>query len=412
MAKRKLRAISLYSGAGGLDYGFEAAGFDTSVALDFDKDSCETISASRDWPVIRADIHETSTSELLKTASLHEGDADILIGGPPCQPFSKSGYWSNGDSRRMDDPRAKTLDGYMRVVKDALPKAFLLENVRGIAYSGKEEGFKFLKRLTDEINKSRKVNYKLSWDVLNAVDYGVPQRRKRFFLVGHREGESFRFPTPMFGASDSIKNRSSVEPDEVLPYLTAWDAISDVDPGDEDLSVKGKWGALLPSIPEGENYLWHTNRKGGLPLFGWRTRYWSFMLKLAKSLPSWTIQAQPGPAIGPFHWESRRLSVREMARLQTFPDNVKFVGSRVSVQRQIGNAVPSLLAEVLAMELGSQFFKMRYESGPQLEIRAKRPIPPPERPTPVPDEFIHLVGDHPDHPGEGKGRYAVRTAAE
>ena len=74
---------------------------------------------------------------------------------------------------------------------------------------------------------------------------------------------------------------------------------------------------LLPSIPEGENYLWYTNRGGGLQLFGWRTRYWSFLLKLAKSLPSWTIQAQPGSAIGPFHWRSRKLTTREMCRLQT-----------------------------------------------------------------------------------------------
>ena len=76
-------------------------------------------------------------------------------------------------------------------------------------------------------------------------------------------------------------------------------------------------GGLLPSIPEGENYLWHTNRGGGLQLFGWRTRYWSFLLKLAKSLPSWTIQAQPASAIGPFHWRSRKLTTREMCRLQT-----------------------------------------------------------------------------------------------
>src|SRR6185369_15502643 len=104
---------------------------------------------------------------------------------------------------------------------------------------------------------------------------------------------------------------------------------------------------LLPSIPEGENYLHHTPRKGGLPLFGWRTRYWSFLLKLAKNQPSWTIQAQPGSAIGPFHWQNRRLAWQEMAALQTFPREFEIASSTVEIQRQIGNAVPSLMAEIL-----------------------------------------------------------------
>ena len=95
---------------------------------------------------------------------------------------------------------------------------------------------------------------------------------------------------------------------------------------DEDLAVRGKWADLLPSIPEGSNYLHHTDRGEGMPLFGWRRRYWTFLLKLAKNRPSWTIQAQPGPAVGPFHWSNRRLSVRELSRLQTFPDDVNIVG--------------------------------------------------------------------------------------
>src|SRR6185312_12245754 len=111
--------------------------------------------------------------------------------------------------------------------------------------------------------------------------------------------------------------------------------------------LRGKWADLLPSIPPGMNYLWHTDRGGGEPLFGWRRRYWSFLLKLAPDQPSWTIQAQPGPATGPFHWDNRRLTGREMARLQTFPDDIQITGSLADAQRQIGNAVPSLLAEVL-----------------------------------------------------------------
>ena len=100
--------------------------------------------------------------------------------------------------------------------------------------------------------------------------------------------------------------------------------------------------ALLPTIPEGQNYLWHTERGGGEPLFGWRRRYWSFLLKLAKDLPSWTIQAQPGPATGPFHWDNRRLSVREMARMQTFPDNVVIKGEYAPGTCSASLAMPCL----------------------------------------------------------------------
>ena len=164
----------------------------------------------------------------------------------------------------------------------------------------------------------------------------------------------------------------------LLPYATAWDAIGGVDlrAADEDLRVRGRWADLLPSIPEEENYSWHTDRKGGMPLFGWRRCYWCFLLKLAKALPSWTLQAQPGPAIGPFHWEIRRLAVAEMARLQTFPSDITFVGSRGSVQKQLGNAVPSLLAEVIGREVAEQFFGCRLPARPRLAIGPKRPSRP------------------------------------
>ena len=172
--------------------------------------------------------------------------------------------------------------------------------------------------------------------------------------------------------------------------------------------MRGRWADLLPSIPEGENYLWHTSRKGGMPLFGWRTRYWSFLLKLAKALPSWTIQAQPGPAIGPFHWDNRLLSVAEMAAIQTFPPGTRFVGSRNSVQRQIGNAVPSLLAEVVARAICEQFFHSSYSNGPSLAVPPKRPIPPPQRVEPVAKKFHQLEGDHEDYqPRPRKARAPV-----
>src|SRR5437660_846642 len=117
-----------------MDYGFEAAGFETAVAIEWNHDSCETLRRNRSWPVIERDILKVPSSEILEVAGLKRGEADLLIGGPPCQPFSKSGYWSRGDSLRLDDPRATTLAAYLRVLEDTRPAAFVLENVEGLAY--------------------------------------------------------------------------------------------------------------------------------------------------------------------------------------------------------------------------------------------------------------------------------------
>lgn len=404
-----MRTISLFTGAGGLDYGFEAAGFETCAAVENDYDCCATLKASRDWSVIPKDIHQVASAEILDVAGLEVGEVDLLVGGPPCQPFSKSAYWAAGDTKRLEDSRADTLGAYMRCVEDILPKVFLLENVHGISYSGKEEGFRLLERVTDDINSRAGTSYQLSWKVVNMADYGVPQLRKRFFLVAHREGKRFEFPTPTHGQLEAPNGfQSSLDQPVLAPYATAWDAIGDLDEQEVNLSMKGRWADLLPSIPEGENYLWHTNRRGGMPLFGWRTRYWSFLLKLAKSKPSWTIQAQPGPSIGPFHWKSRPLSVEEIARLQTFPADVSFVGGRTSVQRQLGNAVPSLMSEIFAREIATQLLDVEASGPLRFTVARRRPIPPPEPVQPVPEKYLNLIDEHPDHPGTGKGKLYAR----
>jgi DNA (cytosine-5)-methyltransferase 1 len=408
MASRKPTVISLFSGAGGLDYGFQAAGFRTSVAVEMDGTCCETLRANHHRAVIEANIHDVGVTDLLAAAGLTRGEADVLIGGPPCQPFSKSGYWARGDSRRLDDPRASTLRAYLRVLEGSLPAVMLLENVEGLGYSGKSEGVDVLLREIEAINKRAGTHYAPSFKVLCAADYGVPQLRNRFFLVAARDGTEFAFPEPTHGADDAA------EAQQLLigrrePYRTAWDAIGDDAPDeDEDLAVRGKWAGLLPSIPEGQNYLWHTDHGGGLRLFGWRRRFWCFLLKLAKSLPSWTLQAQPGPATGPFHWKNRRLSARELCRLQTFPEHVSIVGGLGAVQRQLGNAVPSLLAEVLAREIRVQLLGRRVaHAAPTLLPIARTPVPPPEPLVRVPAEYLGLVGDHEAHPGTGKGYRAV-----
>ena len=387
-AKRSLSVISLYTGAGGLDLGLEAAGFETRVCVEMDRDCVRTLQHNRPWPILDRDIHSIKSGELLEVGGLRRGEADLLVGGPPCQPFSKSAYWVNGDTKRLEDPRASTLGEYMRVLEDTLPRAFLLENVYGLTYEGKDEGMVFLRERLSEINRRKKVSYSFSSRVLNTADYGVPQIRERVFLIGSRDGSHFEFPAPRFASQNGQKQPSLFE---LPPYRTAWDAIHDLNSIEHDdaLKVGGRWARLLPTIPEGENYLWHTERGGGVPLFRWRSRYWSMLLKLAKSRPSWTIQAQPGSAIGPFHWKNRRLSMREMCRIQTFPDDFEVTGGISAVQRQLGNAVPSAMTEVLGLEVRRQLLGDRLApSEPTLIPPARSPYPDPEPVKRVPKEYL------------------------
>ncbi|MCJ2101011.1 DNA cytosine methyltransferase [Methylobacterium sp. E-046] len=394
-------AISLFSGAGGLDHGFEAAGFRIAAALEVDPCCAETLRASRPWPVIERDIAEVPTSELLRVAGIKIGQADALIGGPPCQPFSKAGFWATGQARRLDDPRASTLGQYLRVLAEAQPRTFLLENVEGLGFRGKDEGLKLITEALASINAATGSRYSASMAVLNAADYGVPQLRRRLFIVGARNGSKLHFPAPTHADPTSLDWATNGQ-----RWRTTWDALHDL-PNDDDpaLQMRGKWAALMPSIPEGQNYLWHTARGGGEPLFGWRRRYWSFLLKLAKDQPSWTLAAQPGPATGPFHWSGRRLSAREMARLQTFPDDVLITGSLADAQRQLGNAVPSLLAETIARAMREQLLRLAVETEePRLSVRAASvPTPPPARVAKVPKAYHALRGQHEAHPGTGLG---------
>jgi DNA (cytosine-5)-methyltransferase 1 len=260
----------------------------------------------------------------------------------------------------------------------------------------------------EKINRETGTKYKPVWRVINAASYGVPQFRERVFIVAGRDGKEFKFPEPTHVASDDHQPEAGLE-----PYRTVWDALGDLPqkPNIPSLSMTGKWAELLPTIPEGENYLFHTNRGAGMPLFGWRTRYWSFLLKLAKDRPSWTIQAQPGPAIGPFHWTNRRLSTDELCRLQTFPDGLQFDCGRNHIQRMLGNAVPSLAAEVLARAIDHQYFGGKARNvAPALLPPRRMPIPKPEPLARVPAKYRMLIGDHAAHPGTGKGARAKARA--
>jgi DNA (cytosine-5)-methyltransferase 1 len=413
----RFSSISLFTGAGGLDLGLEAAGFDVLAAIEMDEDCVRTLRHNREWPVIQESIHDVTSEELLHTAGLSVGEIDLLVGGPPCQPFSKSGYWASGSTKRLDDPRATTLDAFLRVLRDLKPRAFLIENVAGLAYSGKDEGLRLIAETIRSINKESGTDYGMELLVLNAVDFGAPQIRERAFLVGSRDGRGFgklkgAYHPPPALTDQPRQLRISTD---LQVYRTAWDAIGDLEEdAGEDLSVSGKWADLLPAVPEGANYLFHTERGGGLPLFGWRRRFWNFLLKLSKNQPSWTITASPGPATGPFHWKNRRLSVRELCRLQTFPDNYVLTGTYRAALRQLGNAVPCVLAEAIGIEIRLRLLGdlSARELKPSLVPPKRLNIPPPEPVVPVPQKYLHLIGEHAPHPGTGKGNRALRLKHE
>jgi DNA (cytosine-5)-methyltransferase 1 len=224
----------------------------------------------------------------------------------------------------------------MQLVESFLPSVVLIENVPGFA-KGRSSAAGHLERALRRVNKIHQTNYRLEWRIVNAVEYGVPQRRERVILLAFRDGQAFSWPRP------THTNRPT----------RAWDALSTVSPASIPKAA-GRWADLLPSIPEGWNYLWHTDVGGGRRLFGYRTRYWSFLLKLAKQAPAWTLSAQPGPATGPFHWENRPLAIEELLKLQSFPANWNVFGPHREQVRQVGNATPPLLAEVIARAIGEE----------------------------------------------------------
>jgi DNA (cytosine-5)-methyltransferase 1 len=339
-----LSAISLFSGAGGLDLGVEQAGFSVRAALEQDADACASLRANfPEMAVLQADIRDVTTPELLAAAGLQAGEVELLIGGPPCTPFSKSGYWLE-HKRRGLDPEASLLEYYVRVLDEVRPQAFLLENVFALAYANHNRPW-----LTFLLESFDRLGYGVTHQAVLAADYGVPQRRQRLILVGSLDGAP-AMPKP---THTGPHERRVWEAAGRRPHVTAGEAIGDLLDRD-DLAeprefVAGKYGHLLPDIPPGDNYLFYTAKRGHpAPLFGWRKRYWSFLLKLDPEQPAPTIQAQPGPYVGPFHWTNRRLRALEIKRLQTFPDDFVICGDRRSAQRQVGNAVPPLLGRRIA----------------------------------------------------------------
>lgn len=299
--------------------------------------------------VVPQDITRLDPGALLAQVGKLPGEIDLLVGGPPCVAFSKSGFHLEY-KRAGRDPHADLLEDYVRLLIGLKPAAFMMENVPGLAF--RNHSAPFFDRLRAAIQGA---GYSLTYGVLNAADYGVPQNRERLILIGARDGRTLTLPPPTHWGEYARRVRTTSAP-SLLPHQTAADALAGLDDLTEpEEHVNGKYGHLLLAIPPGGNYLHYTAHEGcPEPLFEWRARYWTFLLKLDPERPAPTIQGQPGPYVGPFHWENRRLRIPELKRLHGFPDEYEFCGTRREVQLQIGNAVPPPLAAAVATSILEQ----------------------------------------------------------
>lgn len=351
-----MNVIDLFCGCGGFSLGFEEAGFNIALGIDLWEDA--TITFKHNHPnakVINKDIVETSTEELLEAAGLSADQVDVIIGGPPCQGFSISG------KRLIDDPRNKLYKSFVQIVSEIKPKVFVMENVPGLLSMA---GGTIKNQILEDFEK---IGYFVSVRQLTASNYGVPQSRKRVFFVGvnpNKLHNTLTFPFPEATHGDSP---------ELIPNVTCEDALSDLDfiSETEMLPEKTEYAraavtdyqklmrkdstfllnhvatihtqktrSIIAMVPDGGNYK-------DLPEELWSTRKvhiaWT---RMDSKKPCFTIDTGHNHH---FHYRANRVpTVRESARIQSFPDTFEFIGIKTSQLKQVGNAVPPLLAKAVA----------------------------------------------------------------
>lgn len=329
----KYKVMDLFSGAGGFLLGFEKEGFDIILSTDFDED-CEKVHKINrpNIPFVRTDIRTLSNEKIDEL--LNGQTVDVLIGGPPCQGFSTIGNRVSSDPERRTkyDPRNDLFREYIRILNHLQPKVFVMENVKGI--KTRDGGTIF-----EEIQRQfKETGYDFNCITLNAADYGVPQYRERVFFYGTRIGVDFEAPIPTHG-----ENRN--------PYNIVLDAIGDLANKGEEVSnhVPLKHGEKnirrYQLIPEGGRL-----PENDLPADLYRKNFGNTFKRLDRNKPSLTMV--PGHNAFPIHpWLDRSLTVREAARIQTFPDDYIFSGRRDKQCMQVGNAVPVQLANAWAKQV-------------------------------------------------------------
>lgn len=341
--------ISLFSGAMGLDIGLEKAGLNVVIGQDFDESCVKTMQANG-HNVLSGDIREIDPRKLLELTGLSVGEPFLICGGPPCQPFSTA-----GKRLGINDPRGSLFMDFIRMIDYIRPRFFVMENVKGIMsaplkhvpLSERDENDpdQRLGTVLDVIlSEFDKLGYKTVYGVLDAVNYGVPQFRERFVLIGSRDNEGIFLPIP---------THFQMHQDKAYQWKTVRDAIADLefDKG-ECATLSEERLKFLKMVPEGGN--WRDLPKDIIPI-AMGGAYKSgggkvgFYRRLSYDQPSPTVVTSPvQKATMMCHpTQDRPLSIKEYARIQQFPDDWIFTGTTAAKYRQIGNAVPVGLAEAI-----------------------------------------------------------------
>ena len=371
--KPRPKVISLFTCGMGMDIGFEKSGFDTVYTNDIARFACDTIKKNKDGIICdHGDITNIPSSEILKKCNLKKGEVDVVIGGPPCQSFSTAGM-----RKGFDDKRGIALLEFIRVIHDVKPKFFVFENVPGLKSMSKKH-IDFYERSSmdkSELSHDQKYGslfeeiltqfsglsgYKIHWEILNAADYGVPQKRKRLVLIGSRVLD----PKEIFNQirkEATFADPSVAVEEKKKPWKTLRDGLSGLVDEEKERIKFPSWGKYLKHIPPGGYWkdLPKNVRKEAMGRAadtddpkrkgkqGGRT---GFFRRLSWDLPAPTLVTSPsqlGTCIC-HPDEDRPLTVKEYARLQGFPDSWEFVGSTSKKYRMIGEAVPVKLAEVIS----------------------------------------------------------------
>lgn len=341
--------ISLFSGAMGLDIGLQQVGLDVVIGQDFDPFCVETMKANG-HNVLGGDIREIKPEQLLEKAGLKVGEPFLICGGPPCQPFSTA-----GKRLGINDPRGSLFMDFIRMIDYIRPRFFIMENVKGImslplkqvpvADHDENDSEQKLGTVLDVIlTEFNKLGYKTVYGILDAVNYGVPQFRERFVLIGSRDQEDIFLPIP---------THFQIHQDPTYRWKTVGEAIADLENEEGECCVlTPERKEYLRMVPEGGN--WKDLPKDIIPK-AMGGAYESgggkvgFYRRLTYAQPSPTITTAPAQkATMLCHpTKDRPLSVHEYARLQQFPENWVFVGTTAAKYKQIGNAVPIGLAEAI-----------------------------------------------------------------
>jgi DNA (cytosine-5)-methyltransferase 1 len=356
-----MTAISLFSGAMGLDLGFERAGFEVRVTLELRKEVCDTIRLNRpNIPVINEDITKVTTDEILAASKLRPGESTVLVGGPPCQSFSTA-----GKRQSINEKRGLLVFEYMRVVNQAQPRFFVFENVTGLLNAALQHiSFEDRMKAKPEdvakeaqlgtafayvLKRFRRTGYALAWKVLNAADYGAPQKRQRLFIFGSRLQPAIAPPSPTHDRPDSL----AVASRQRKPWVTLREALVGLKEDEQEYVEFPVWGEYMKYVPPGGYWrdlpddIKKQAMKGAFFSSGGRT---GFYRRLSWDTPCPTLVTSPvfkGSCLA--HPDANRpLSVQEYSRIQGFPDTWKFCGNLMQRYRMIGEAVPVKLAEAVA----------------------------------------------------------------